>query len=91
MVDKYDTLFMTSKTTGRPDSLVLINRETGIPEEIGSVGFERVFALIAAWGELWGLTAQGELITIDERTGAGTLIETFDGVRFFGAASTPNR
>ena len=91
VVNKYDTLFMTSKTTGSPDSLVLINRETGIAEEIGSVGFERVFALTAAWGELWGLTAQGELITIDERTGAGTLIETFDGVRFFGAASTPNR
>ncbi len=91
VVNKYDTLFMTSKKQDEDDSLILINRETGIGTKIGPIGFKNVYALTSAWGKLWGLNTDGQLITIDERTGAGTLEQTFDGVRFYGAASTPNR
>lgn len=93
VVNKYDTLFMTSKYTDNtiPDDLISIDRNTGIGTKIGSTGFSRIYALTAAWGRLWGLTGQGELITINERTGESELVETFDGVRFFGAASTPSR
>lgn len=95
VVNKYDTLYMTSKKTGEDDTLVLINRETGIGEERGSVGFKKVFGLTAAWGKLWGLTSQGELITIDDAsnddTNKGSLVTTFPDISFFGAASTPSR
>lgn len=91
VVNKYDTLYMTSKRDMEDDSLISINRETGEGTQIGLIGFRKVYALTSAWGKLWGLNDQGQLITIDLRTGAGTLEQTFDGVRFFGAASTPNR
>ena len=56
-----------------------------------AIGFDEVFGLTAAWGTLYGLTTAGELIRIDERTGQGTGIMTFDGVTWWGAASTPGR
>jgi len=91
VVDKYDTLFMTSKHDPTQDHLTRIDRATGVATSIGPMGFDRVFGLTAAWGKLYGLTREGELIQIDERTGASTLLHVFDGVRFFGAASTPDR
>ena len=91
VVNKYDTLYMTSKRDMEDDSLISINRETGAGTQIGITGFRKIYGLTFAWGKLWGLNDQGQLITIDLRTGAGTLEQTFEGVRFFGAASTPNR
>ncbi len=92
VVNKGNTLFMTSKSDGVPDRLVAINRQTAevtLLEQ--NTGFDKIFALTAAWGILFGLTGDGEVIQIDERTGAGTLITTFPDTTFFGSASTPDR
>ena len=43
-----------------------------------------------AWGELYGVTQSGELISIDPQTGASTTVHNFDH-RWYGAASTPRR
>lgn len=91
VVNKYDTLFMTSKHDPDEDTLVQIDRATGVGTQIGPIGYQRVFGLIAAWGKLWGLTRTGDLITINESTGASELVHSFEGVSFFGAASTPDR
>lgn len=91
VVNKQDSLYMTSKHDEATDWLLLIERSTGRANEVGPIGFTRVFALTAAWGYLYGLTDRGELIEIDSATGEGTLVHTFEGTRFFGAASTPSR
>ncbi len=93
VLNKADTLYMTSKKTDEDDSLVLISHgEQGATGNIlGSTGFRNIFALTAAWGNLYGLNNRGELILLNEQTGAGTLLHTFQGLSFFGAASTPAR
>lgn len=92
VVNKQDSLYMTSKHDDATDWLMLINRDNGMATEVGPIGFTRVFALTAAWGKLFGLTDDGgKLIEIDTTTGQGTLLHEFQGTRFFGAASTPSR
>lgn len=91
VVNKRDTLFMTSKQEGQPDKLVQISRQNGQGTAIGDVGYDNVFALTAAWGTLYGLTSNGELIEIDQHSGAASLVHQFNGLSFWGAASTPNR
>lgn len=62
---------------------------------LGSIGFDDVYALVAGWDNLYGLTSFGEndgqLIKIDPNTGQGTLLHTFPGIQFFGSASDPQR
>ncbi len=92
VVNKDNTIFMSSRGEGdADDDLVIIDGETGAATLIGPIGFDEVFGLTAAWGTLYGLTTAGQLIRIDERTGQGTEIMTFDGVTWWGAASTPGR
>lgn len=93
VVNKRDSLYMTSKHDEAEDYLLLVNRDNGSATEIGPIGFTRVFGLTAAWGNLYGLTDNAELIQIDSTTGEGTLVHQFpdEGLRFFGAASTPSR
>ncbi len=92
VVNKRDSLYMTSKHDMATDWLLLVDRNNGSAQEVGPIGFKRVFALTAAWGTLYGLTDDGgQLIEIDTITGQGTLIHEFQGKRFFGAASTPSR
>lgn len=93
VVNKGDVLFMTSKQDdpNLPDDLIKIDRTNNTTEKIGTTNHARIFGLTAAWGKLFGLTAGGELIEIDQRTGESTLIEKFDGRVFYGAASTPER
>ena len=91
VVNKVDSLYMTSKEQGLPDTLVFVDRSTGHGQAVGSIGFDRVFGLTAGWGTLYGLTYEGELISIDPSTGRGTLLHTFPDITWFGAASTPSR
>lgn len=91
VVNKSDTLYVTSKHDPTNDWLLLVDRNTGAATEVGAIGFEDVFALTAAWGKLYGLTKNGEMIEINSTTGEGTLLHTFPGVSFYGAASTPGR
>lgn len=91
VVNKQNTLFMTSKHDPTGDFLVEINRDTATAVSIGQIGFDKVFGLTAAWNNLYGTTLEGELISIDIKTGKGTLVKNFTGKRWYGAASSPNR
>jgi hypothetical protein len=90
VVNKRDTLFMTSKHDETQDHLVSLSKQTGAGTEIGPIGYKDVFGLTSAWGNLYGLTRDGELISIDYADGQSTLLHTFS-IEWFGAASTPNR
>jgi hypothetical protein len=90
VVNKDDTLYMSSKHRDDTDVLVRLDGRTGEGEEIGPIGFRRVFGLTAAWGALFGLTRDGEIIEIDESTGIGILLHDTE-FEFFGAASSPER
>lgn len=94
VVNKFDSLFMTSKDLDDREAgneFVIVDRRTGEATLVGDVGFARVYALTAGWGRLFGMTSRGELIEIDRNTAEGTLVATFEGERFYGAASTPAR
>lgn len=91
VTDKSDTLYMSSKHREDQDVLVRVDGRTGETTEVGPIGFRGVYGLTSAWGILFGLTSNGELIEIDIATGQGTLLHTFAGKRWYGAASTPDR
>ena len=94
VVNKFDSLFMTSKNLEdreEPNEFVIVDRRTGEATLVGSVGFDRIYALTAGWGRLFGMTSQGELIEIDRNTAEGTLLQTFEDRRWYGAASNPAR
>jgi hypothetical protein len=52
---------------------------------IGDIGFEGVLGLNFEEGTLYGFTDFAETITIDTTTGAGTLVEDFNGIFAYGA------
>ncbi|MBH24660.1 MAG: hypothetical protein CMH57_09455 [Myxococcales bacterium] len=101
VVNKANTLYMTSKANSQPDTLVLVDRNTGAGQAIGQIragntAYSSIFGLTAGWGQLYGMNTRGELISIDANTGQATLIHTFNdgqgmGLRWYGAASTPGR
>lgn len=97
VVDKNDVLYMTSKHHSDRDTLVRIDTTTAAAVEIGDIvaadgqKFRGIYGLTSAWGYLFGLSSDGELIEIDPATGAGELIHTFEGQRWYGAASTAGR
>jgi hypothetical protein len=91
VVDKADTLFMTSDHLDDTDVLVRIDSATGVASEVGQIGTDRIYGLTAAWGFMFGVTSAGELVEINSITGEGEVIHVFEGKRWFGAASTPAR
>ncbi len=92
VVNKSDTLYMTSNHAGgRGDALVLIDGRTGTTTEIGRTGYNSIYGLTAAWGYLFGFTSAGDVISIDEATGAAELVHRFSGIIFYGAASSTTR
>ena len=91
VVNKDNTLLMSSRHISGTDSLIRINGATGQGTQIGEMGVTAVYGLTAAWGFLFGLTSNGRLIEIDESTGAANVLHTFTGHTWYGAASTPAR
>jgi hypothetical protein len=92
VINKDDTLFMSSDHGfSGTDSLILIDTTDGSGSQIGQTGFSEIYGLTAAWGRMYGLTGAGELIEIDSGSGQATLVHTFSGKSWYGAASTPNR
>jgi hypothetical protein len=91
VVNKSNTLYMTSKHDPDQDHLVLIDSQSGAATNVGPIGHKNVFGLTSAWGKLYGLLKDGELVEIDSRDGASTLVTTFEDVVWYGAASTPYR
>jgi len=90
VVNKDNSLFVSSRHT-ETDSLVLLDSRSGEGTQIGETGYTSVFALTAAWGQLYGMTSSGELITISQSDGSGDLVTDFGEQRWYGAASTPDR
>lgn len=91
VVTKGDNLLMTSSHLGLQDALIRLDGMTGSGMQRGPIGVMGIWGLTAAYGVLYGLTSAGQLVIIDELTGAGTIIHTFTGYSFYGAASTPSR
>lgn len=94
VINKGDILFMSSKSVNpliSTDDLIQIDSANGNTNRIGNIGFSEVYALTAAWGRLFGLTGKGQVIEINQQTGQGTLLHTFPGRSWYGAASTPER
>ena len=91
VIDKIDGLYMTSSGGSNGDDLIRINPQTGEGVLIGSTGYVGIYGLTFAWGYMFGFTGQGQLIEIDPDTGAATLLNTFSGRVFYGAASSPIR
>lgn len=91
VVDKADTLFMTSDHLEDTDVLVRIDSATGVASAVGEVGTSRIYGLTAAWGFMFGVTSAGELVEINSATGEGEVIHVFEDKRWYGAASTPAR
>ena len=91
VVNKDNTLLMSSRHRAGTDSLIRVNGATGEGTEIGAMGASSVYGLTAAWGILFGLNSAGQVIQIDENTGAANVVHTFTGRRWYGAASTPAR
>jgi len=70
------------------NTLITVDPKTGQATTVGPTGFRMVWGLSFWGGTLYGFTRLGEFISIDPKTGHGSLIHTF-GHEFWGAAVTP--
>lgn len=78
----YGTALDTSNTTtSKNNVLVTIDPTTGkIIKQIGQTGFPQLYGVAYAQGKVFGFThdGSGRVITIDPKTGVGTLYNTFN-------------
>lgn len=72
--------------TGAPDLLVEIDLATGTGSKLGSTGFDCIWGLAAYGSLLYGLTCNGQVLSIDPGTGEATVLST-PGVAFWGASA----
>ena len=80
---------MLDPNRSRPNRLIEIDPSNGRGTLLGSIGFRNVFGMDFVGDTLFGHTLQGELISIDTATGAGTLVaNTSPMVAGYGASST---
>jgi hypothetical protein len=70
------------------NTLVTVDPKTGKASTVGPIGFRMVWGLSFWGGTLYGFTRLGEFISIDPKSGHGSLIHTFTH-EFWGAAVTP--
>ncbi len=70
------------------NTLVTVDSKTGKATTVGPIGFRMVWGLSFWGGTLYGFTRSGEFISIDPKSGHGSLIHTFSH-EFWGAAVTP--
>jgi len=70
------------------DWLAEIDPQNGDARLIGATGYQQIFGL-GYWGDrVYGFTNDGDYITIDVDTGAGTLVQNFPALSFWGAGNT---
>ena len=70
------------------DQLVRIDPATGRATRIGPVGFTKVWGLGFWQDRVFGFTDQGQFISINPTTGAGTLVRSLPNLHFWGAGVT---
>ena len=87
-----------TKGTGLNNVLVKLDPATGqMLSQIGPTGFPKLFGVAYALGEVFGFThdGTGDVVTIDPKTGKGTLFGSFKdpstnmGISFAGAGVNP--
>jgi hypothetical protein len=85
---------LTDGTTAKNNYLVTLNPSTGaVTKNIGQTGYPNLFGIAFELGQVFGFThdGSGDVITIDPRTGVGTLYNRFkdpatnQGIPFAGA------
>jgi streptogramin lyase len=69
--------------------LLTVDTATGVAAPVGQIGYGRVFGCAYANGHVFAFTADGNLVEIDRTTGQGTLLRSYPGIAFWGAAVTP--
>jgi hypothetical protein len=73
---------------GQSDRLARLDPLTGTATVIGDTGFSEVWGLGFWKNRVFGFTDRGEFITIDPKTGAGTLVSRVAGFPYWGAGVT---
>lgn len=91
VVNKGDILYMTSSQVIGTDLLVRLDGQNAQATTIGNTGFGQIYGLTFAWNKLFGVTGAGQLIEINPTTGTATLLHTYPGLSWYGAASSPQR
>ena len=92
VVNKSNTLYMTSSDSDTPgDDLVLVDAATGAGTVVGNLEVGRIYGLTAAWGYMFGFTADGRVLQINESEASAVQLHHFTERVFYGAASSPNR
>ncbi|MEM1382157.1 MAG: hypothetical protein AAF713_01415 [Pseudomonadota bacterium] len=71
-------LYATSLHTDQTDILYVFDLKARKSRAIGEIGFRHVYGLVAQNGELFGLTEQNEMISIDTQTGRGSLLGKYN-------------
>ncbi|MBZ9750221.1 hypothetical protein K7W42_05020 [Deinococcus sp. HMF7604] len=77
------TLYATV-IAGASDRLVTVNSETGAVSNVGLTGFEGIYGLSFVNGVLYGMTAAGEILILDQATGAARLLRRSTVHRVYG-------
>ncbi len=89
VVNKNNSFFMTSSASPL-DDLIYVDSSTMQAVLVGNTGFDAIWGLTAAFGNLYGLTSAGKLLLINPDT--AETVELYDfPLSFYGAASTANR
>jgi hypothetical protein len=76
-------------TTPTVVSLGIVNTATGAISKIGATNFTGLYGMAFGGGKLLAFSGTGQVVQLDPSTGAGTLLKTYSGMSFDGAASSP--
>jgi hypothetical protein len=79
-------LLATARGAFVGDALIEFDRKTGAATMLGNTGFACIYGLAAFGKTLYGLTCEGNVLTIDVTTARGALV-TKTNVRFYGATA----
>ncbi len=69
--------------------LIKVDTSTAKATAVGKIGYTGVFGVAYAGGKVLAFTNMGEIIRIDPNTGAGTLVRTYAGMKWYGAGTSP--
>mgnify|MGYP003374786238 CR=1 FL=1 len=83
----FATVRATNASSTSSDQLASVNPSTGEVNILGNTGFDRIFGLAYYRNTLYGFTRDGEFISINIRTGVGTLV-SMPAPQFYGAGVT---
>ena len=83
----FATVRASNASSTSADQLASMNPTTGELTILGNTGFDRIFGLAYYRNTLYGFTRDGEFISMNIRTGVGTLV-SMPAPQFYGAGVT---